>query len=84
MQYWDTAGQELYQTITQTYYKGALGIVLCYSVVDRKSFLNVKSWAKQIEIHGGKHTARILVANKIDLPKDEHVVTEEEGKELAE
>lgn len=38
MQIWDTAGQERFKTITQTYYKGAAGVVLVYSVTERKSF----------------------------------------------
>jgi GTPase SAR1 family protein len=38
LQIWDTAGQERYRTITETYYKGASGIVLTYSVADRESF----------------------------------------------
>jgi Ras-related protein Rab-8A len=33
-QIWDTAGQERYRTITQTYYKGAFGIILTYSIDD--------------------------------------------------
>jgi small GTP-binding protein len=40
-QIWDTAGQERYRTITQTYYKGAHGVVLVYSIADRKSFESV-------------------------------------------
>jgi Ras-related protein Rab-1A len=28
MQIWDTAGQERFKTITETYYKGAAGIIL--------------------------------------------------------
>jgi GTPase SAR1 family protein len=38
LQIWDTAGQERYRTITETYYKGAAGIVLTYSIADRDSF----------------------------------------------
>lgn len=34
MQIWDTAGQERYRTITQTYYKGASGIILAYSITN--------------------------------------------------
>ena len=48
-QIWDTAGQERYRTITQTYYKGAHGVLLVYSVTDRKSFESVESWLKQIQ-----------------------------------
>ena len=38
IQIWDTAGQERFRTITQTYYKGAQGIILVYGVDDRVSF----------------------------------------------
>lgn len=48
MQIWDTAGQERFKTITETYYKGAAGVVLVYSVTDRKSFNNLENWIKQI------------------------------------
>ncbi len=32
LQIWDTAGQEKFKTITQTYYRGAMGIVLTYAI----------------------------------------------------
>jgi Ras-related protein Rab-8A len=38
LQIWDTAGQERYRTITQTYYKGAYGIILTYSIDSLRSF----------------------------------------------
>lgn len=38
LQLWDTAGQERFRTITDNYYTGASGIVLVYSITDRKSF----------------------------------------------
>ena len=38
LQLWDTAGQERFRTITETYYKGAAGMVLTYSVDDRRTF----------------------------------------------
>jgi GTPase SAR1 family protein len=44
-QIWDTAGQERYRQIVQTYYKGASGVILAYSITDRRSFENVgKNW----------------------------------------
>ena len=41
LQIWDTAGQERFRNITQTYYKGAAGIILMYSIADEQSFQNI-------------------------------------------
>ena len=38
LQIWDTAGQEKFRNITSTYYKGAAGIILTFSIVDQTSF----------------------------------------------
>ena len=48
MQIWDTAGQERFKNITQTYYKGAAGIILTYSITDRTSYDNIAKWISQI------------------------------------
>ena len=48
IQIWDTAGQERFKNITQTYYKGAAGIILVYSVTDSASFDNIERWMAQI------------------------------------
>lgn len=31
---WDTAGQERFRNITKTFYKGAHGVILVYSIID--------------------------------------------------
>jgi len=51
LQIWDTAGQERFKTITQTYYKGAMGIVMVFAVNDRSSFTAMENWLKQIKTH---------------------------------
>lgn len=48
MQIWDTAGQERFKTITETYYKGAAGVVFVFSVTERKTFNSLENWMKQI------------------------------------
>ena len=78
MQIWDTAGQERFKTITQTYYKGAMGIIMTYAVNDRQSFNSLDNWARQIKTHASENVIKILVGNKTDC-KDRQV-TEEEGR----
>lgn len=58
LQLWDTAGQERFKTITETYYKGASGIVLVtlsltqvYAINDRKTFNSITTWMNQISQH---------------------------------
>jgi Ras-related protein Rab-8A len=49
LQIWDTAGQERFRTITQAYYRGAMGILLIYDVTNTKSWSNVRNWVRNIE-----------------------------------
>ena len=81
LQIWDTAGQERFRTITKTYYKGAHGIILTYDVTDQNSFKNIRNWIKQIEANAQTNVRKVLVGNKCDKP--DRVVSEEEGKKLA-
>ncbi|CAD8176723.1 unnamed protein product [Paramecium octaurelia] len=81
MQIWDTAGQERFKTITQTYYKGAMGIILVYSVEDRESFNNISNWMNQIKQHASENVCKLLIGNKIDVPNRK--VSKEEGESLA-
>ena len=36
---WDTAGQEKYINIIKNYFNGANGVLLCFDITKRKSFL---------------------------------------------
>lgn len=67
LQIWDTAGQERFRTITQTYYKGAMGIILAYDCTSEESFNNVRNWVRQIEVHAQPNVEKILIGNKADL-----------------
>ena len=78
----DTDGEERFRTITKTYCKGAHGIILMYDVTDLYTFKNIKNWIKQVIANGEKSMKKVLVGHKCD--EHDRVVTEEEGKKLAE
>merc|ERR1711865_53018 len=82
LQIWDTAGQERFRTITQAYYRGAMGILLGYDVTDDKSFNNIRTWMRNIEQHANEQVVKILLGNKCDMP-DKKMVTFEQGSALA-
>ena len=80
---WDTAGQERYNTLTSAFFKGSDGILVVFSVCDRRSFENVNKWMSQIKNMAPENVTLLLVGNKVDL-KQERVVSEMEGREMSE
>lgn len=83
MQIWDTAGQERFKTITETYYKGAAGVILVYAVNDRKTFNSLENWIKQINESQPDNISKIIVGNKSDVADSERQVSKAEGEALA-
>lgn len=83
MQIWDTAGQERFKTITETYYKGAAGVVLVYAVNDRKTFNSLQNWIRQINQSQPENICKIIVGNKSDVSENDRQVSKAEGQALA-
>jgi len=81
MQIWDTSGQERYRAIAPSFIRKAKGVILTYSIDDRKSFQHVEDWMSQIQAHADKDISIVLVGNKMDLPN--RVVEYAEGEKLA-
>jgi len=80
----DTAGQEEYRALRDSYMKNGQGFVLVYSVTSPTSFDHAAKIQKQI-LRIKEDTPDIpimLVANKIDL-EEERAISAEEGKTLA-
>lgn len=48
LQLWDTAGQERFKSITESYYRGAHGILLVFDVEDQRSFKRISKWMENI------------------------------------
>ena len=83
IQIWDTAGEEAFQAITRTYYKGAIGALLVYDITRKDSFYHINKWLNEVKANGSKDIFCILIGNKKDL-EDQRQVKYEEGKKLAE
>ena len=81
-QIWDTAGQEKYNALTSSYYKGAKGAIVVYDITQESTFLKVEQFAKDLKEKSDKNVYMILVGNKIDL-EENRKVSKEEGKILA-
>ena len=83
IQIWDTAGHEAFQSITRTYYRGAVGALLVYDITNKQTFQHCENWLKEIKENGDKDVTIILVGNKSDLEK-ERQVSKEDAEKFAE
>lgn len=85
LQIWDTAGQDRFRTIIRPYYRGASGIVLAFDVTDEKTFEDVGQWLGCISenTRACQIIQKVLVANKVDLPRNVWQVSREEAVALA-
>ena len=79
---WDTAGQEQYKSLTKNFYRNSDGVIIVYDISERSTFEKVQEWIQSIEdfISNERNIQKILVGNKIDLPRQ---VLKEEGEKLA-
>lgn len=82
LQIWDTAGQERFHTITTSYYRGAMGIMLVYDITNAKSFDNIAKWLRNIDEHANEDVERMILGNKCDM-EDKRVVSKDRGEEIA-
>jgi len=82
LQIWDTAGQEAFRSITQSFYRGSLGGLVVFDITNRESFESVKKWINDLDkFTGDPNVSSILVGNKLDLEKN-RVITFDEGKKI--
>ena len=81
--FYDTAGQERYRSISVNSVKNSDGIVLMYDITKQKSFDDLNIWMNSIKQIKKEGFPMVLVGNKCDL-EEKRIVSEEEGKELAE
>ena len=78
----DTAGQERFHTITTSYYRGAMGILLVYDVTNAKSFDNIGKWLRNISEHANDDVEKMIVGNKCDCD-DRRIISRERGEAVA-
>ena len=66
LQIWDFEGDERFRPYVPQYFSGSLGIIFCYSLVDRISYNNFFGWYDLIT-HYTDDIPIILVGTKLDL-----------------
>ena len=82
LQIWDTAGQERFNAITNSFYRGAHGIIIVFDVTNWESFENVQKWIKEIGRREPDVPYKLLLGNKCDQ-NSKRVITFDAANEYA-
>jgi len=79
----DTAGQDAYTSLRETFMHTGDGFMLVYSITDDQTFEDLRSIREQIlRVHSDRKVPMIVVGNKVDLA-DDRAVSKEEGSRVA-
>ncbi|KAK6168609.1 ras-related protein Rab-39B [Patella vulgata] len=84
LQLWDTAGQERFRSITRSYYRNSVGVMILYDITKKSSFDNVKEWYAEAKMHIDPHQAvYLIIGHKADQDEARQVPTRD-GRRFAE
>ncbi|KAI1431447.1 rab type ras GTPase [Xylaria sp. CBS 124048] len=67
LQIWDTAGQERFRSISRLYYRGANACILCYSITDAQSFVEMGMWLTELRRNLPPDIVLHVVGTKADI-----------------
>lgn len=67
LQLWDTAGQELFRSVTRGYYRGSVGALLLFDLSKPDSFDSINTWLNDVREIARPECVIALIGNKLDL-----------------
>jgi small GTP-binding protein len=73
---WDTAGQEVYHSITAPYFRNAAGVLLFFDLSDRSTFQALDYWFNLIDENTRAMPLVNVLGNKCDLPDRQTSIVE--------
>ena len=82
---WDIGGQQRFEFIRSTFYKGAAGALLVFDLTREQTFTETRKWLTEIRQFAGENIPFVLIGNKADLLADVGVVIDNnEARSFAE
>ena len=68
LQFWDLSGQYAgSKEVTSNFFRGASGVMICFSLIDNKSLSHVTGWRQRSSSLLPDNTPCVLVGTKCDL-----------------
>ena len=85
IQVWDIAGQDLFEQMRPSFYKGAVGACFVYDITKPSSFEHIHVWLEEIlTFHSIEFFPVVLLGNKIDLRAQfNDTITTQQGVKLS-
>ncbi|KKN57033.1 hypothetical protein LCGC14_0566150 [marine sediment metagenome] len=67
---WDIGGQQRFEFIRSTFYKGAAGALLVFDLTREQTYTETRKWLTEIRQFAGERIPFVLIGNKVDLVED--------------
>jgi small GTP-binding protein len=77
LQLWDTAGQELFRSVTRGYYRNSAVAYLVFDLTSRSSFVSLDRWLADIRDVSPSDIIIVVLGNKNDLVSTREVTRDE-------
>jgi len=82
---WDIGGQQRFEFIRSTFYKGAAGALLVFDLTREQTYIETRKWLTEIRQFSNENIPFVFIGNKIDLLEDVgEVIDREEARAFAE
>lgn len=82
---WDIGGQQRFEFIRSTFYKGAAGALLVFDLTRGQTYIETRKWLTEIRQFSNENIPFVLIGNKVDLLEDVgEVIDREEARAFAE
>ncbi len=82
---WDIGGQQRFEFIRSTFYKGAAGALLVFDLTREQTYTESRKWLTEIRQFAGQDIPFVLIGNKLDLIEDVgEVIDRDEARSFAE
>jgi Ras-related protein Rab-11A len=78
---WDIGGQQRFEFIRSTFYKGAAGALLVFDLTREQTYIQVTDWLIEIKQITDMNIPFVLIGNKVDLIKDVGIVIDRKNVE---
>ncbi|NHJ24578.1 MAG: GTP-binding protein [Candidatus Lokiarchaeota archaeon] len=82
---WDIGGQQRFEFIRSTFYKGAAGALLVFDLTREQTYIETRKWLTEIRQFTEQNIPFVFIGNKLDLLEDVgEVIDRNEARSFAE